>query len=77
MKEVSLFKIGSAAMVIWGVKLILFGGTKQTGSYIEIFGFEFGTGAREPMGIFERWFVGLALIVGGAYIFLHSGVIQS
>ncbi|MET0349870.1 MAG: hypothetical protein ABW067_08790 [Rhizobacter sp.] len=69
MNELTLFKIGAAAAVVWGVKLILFGGTKKTGTYIELFGFEFGTGEREDMSTFECWFVGLALILGGGYFF--------
>ncbi len=73
MSGLSLWKFGAAAMVVWGLKLIIFGGTKQTGSSIELFGFEFGTSEREPMGTFECWFIGLTLIAGGCYLFAHAG----
>jgi len=72
MSDASLWKLGGAALVVWGLKLILFGGTKQTGTYIELFGYEFGSGEREPMGTLECWFVGLAMIAGGAYVFRHA-----
>ena len=55
-----------------GLKLIFFGGTKKTGTYFELFGIEFGSSDREPMSTFECWFVGLALIAGGSFIFRHS-----
>ena len=69
MSEEAVWRIGAGALMAWGVKLILFGGTKTTGSYIEIFGFEFGTGEREPMGLFERWFIGLVCLAIGACVF--------
>ncbi len=59
-------------MVVWGLKLIFFGGTKKTGTYIELFGFEFGSSEREPMGTGECWFVGLALIAAGLFILKHA-----
>ena len=71
METTMLLKIGALAAIAWGFKLILFGGTKKTGAYIELFGFEFGAGEREPMGTFECWFVGLVLILGGG-VFLKS-----
>lgn len=71
MNETSWLKLGAAALVIWGLKLILFGGTKTTGTYFEIFDFEFGATEEVPMSTFECWFVGLALIAAGLYIFKH------
>lgn len=69
MKAITWIRLAGLVLVLWGLKLILFGGTKKTGSYIELFGFEFGAGDREPMGSFECWFVGLALIgVGGVLL---------
>lgn len=69
--DVFWLKLGACALIVWGLKLIVFGGTKTTGSYFELFGFEFGTGEREPMGTFECWFIGLALIAGGGLILKH------
>ncbi len=72
MNETAWLKLAAGALIVWGLKLIFFGGTKKTGTYFELFGIEFGSGDREPMGTFECWFVGLALIAGGSFIFRHA-----
>ena len=72
MNETAWSKLGACALIVWGLKLIFFGGTKKTGTYFELFGFEFGSSEREPMSTFECWFIGLALIAGGGFIFKHA-----
>ena len=73
MSDTLIWKIGGAAIAIWGLKLILYGGTKTiNGSHFELFGFEFGTSETESMSTFECWLVGLALIAGGAFVFLNT-----
>lgn len=69
MSESAIWKLGGALLIAWGLKLIIFGGTKITGgSHFEIMGFEFGTGEREPMSLLECWFVGLVLIGAGTFV---------
>lgn len=72
MPKALLWKLGGAALVVCGLKFIFFGGTKDTGSYFELFGFEFGANESKPMGKFECWIVGLALIAVGGYLFTHT-----
>ena len=77
MSETAIWKLGGAVLIAWGLKLIIFGGTKITsGSQIEIMGVEFGWGEREPMSLFECWFVGLVLIGAGTFVEAHAFSIQ-
>jgi len=69
MTEAQKYKYGGIALMVAGVGLILFGGTKQrNGLYFEIFGITFGSGESEPMSKLESWFWGVALIVGGYFV---------
>ena len=73
MPDINWIKLLGAGLVVWGLKLIFFGGTKTVSeSYIELFGFRFGRGESEDMGLFECWFIGLALICGGVYVLVHA-----
>ena len=56
------------ALIVIGVGLILFGGSSESGRFIELFGFRFGAGESEPMSMGQRWFWGIACIVGGAVL---------
>ena len=71
-EDQKFFWIGLALIVV-GVGMILFGGTKVTGgTRFTLFGFEFGSETREPMSRGESWFWGLALAIGGAVMVVHS-----
>jgi drug/metabolite transporter (DMT)-like permease len=59
---------GGCAMIVIGVGLIIFGGNNESGHFIELFGFRFGKGESEPMSMGQRWFWGIALVVGGAFL---------
>ena len=72
MSDAMMWKLGGAALIVYGLKYILFGGTKTTGEFIELFGFKFGQGEREPMGTLECWFVGVVLMAVGVIVF-HLG----
>lgn len=56
---------GGGLLIVVGIGLILFGGTTETGRFIELFGFRFGHGESEPMSMAQRWFWGIASIAGG------------
>lgn len=65
---------GGIALMIFGLGLILFGGNRESGEYIELFGLRFGRGKSEPMSRGESLFWGTALLGGGAVLIKYSGV---
>jgi hypothetical protein len=61
-------------MIVVGVSLILFGGSKTTrNSHFDFLGFSFGSEESEPMSRFESLFWGLALIAGSTFIYRYWG----
>ncbi|MEO8670555.1 MAG: hypothetical protein ABI411_04505 [Tahibacter sp.] len=73
MSESEKMKFGGAALIVIGLGLILFGGSRTTGgSYFEFLGFEFGKRETEPMSRAECLFWGIPLIIGGC-VLLKSG----
>lgn len=56
------------ALIVFGIGTVLFGGTTETGSSTEIFGFRFGHRESRPMGKGESIFWGLASIAAGVVL---------
>lgn len=74
MTETAKWRLGGAAMIVIGLGLILFGGSKAvSGGFIEIFGLRSGHEESEPMSRFESFFWGVALIVGGIFVLKWLG----
>lgn len=59
-------------MIVVGVGTILFGGTTETESYVELFGFRFGSGESRRMGRAESWFSGAVIILIGVFVVRSS-----
>jgi hypothetical protein len=64
---------GGLALIVFGIGIALFGGTKSTGgTRFTLFGFEFGAERSEPMSRGESLFWGVAMIVFGAILIATS-----
>jgi len=65
-------RFGGIAFIVVGIGTLLFGGTVDSGTYIEIFGFRFGRGEQVPMSRGASLFWGLVMIIGGAAMIKYS-----
>lgn len=62
------------AMIVLGIGMILFGGSKTVrGSRFEFLGFSFSNEETEPMSRWESLFWGIALVAGGVFVYRHWG----